>query len=93
MLIADARADFRDGLAHLGTTADFNGGLGLSDTSGAGHWNYYFQNQADSSLTLLKFGKNPSWPDAYGGEGNTANGGWSNVSDTTLWAARPTRAN
>lgn len=86
-VIADARADWQDGPSYLSTTASFNGGLGL--TGGLGYWNYYFRNQADSSLTLLKFGKNGTWPDAYGGEGNTANGGWSNVSDTTLWSGAP----
>lgn len=89
VLVADARADWQDGTAYLGTTADHGGGAGLPDTSGQGHWNYYFQNQATSNLTYLKFGKNGSWPDAYGGEGNTANGGWSNVSDTTLWGGAP----
>lgn len=89
VLVADARADWQDGTAYLGTTADHGSGAGLPDTSGQGHWNYFFQNQATSNLTYLKFGKNGSWPDAYGGEGNTANGGWSNVSDTTLWGGAP----
>jgi len=89
VLIADARSDWQDGAAYLGTTADFGGGAGLPDTSGQGHWNYYFQNQATNNLTYLKFGKNASWPDAYGGEGNPSNNGWSNVSDTELWGGAP----
>ena len=50
-VLADARADFRTTTAG-GTTADFNGGTGISDTEGSGRWNYL--NGAAS--TLLTFG-------------------------------------
>ena len=50
-VLADVRGDFQTTTAG-GTTADFNAGTGLSDTQGAGRWNYL--NGATS--TLLSFG-------------------------------------
>ena len=87
-VLADLRADYQAATSGQ-TTANFSGGLGLPDTSGAGHWNYYWQNLADNSLTLLAFAGNPSYPYAYGGGGYPANGGWSNVSDHGLWGDAP----
>ncbi|MCX6879988.1 MAG: fibronectin type III domain-containing protein [Verrucomicrobia bacterium] len=87
-VLAEIRADYQAGTAGQ-TTANFGGGLGLPDTAGAGHWNYYWQNLADNGLTPLSFAGNPGWPAAYGGQGYPANGGWSNVSDQALWAGSP----
>ena len=50
-VLADARGDFRTTTAG-GTTADFNGGTGLSDTQGSGRWNYL----NGATPTLLTFG-------------------------------------
>ncbi len=52
-ILADARGDFRTTTAD-GTTADFNGGTGLSDTEGSGRWNYL--NGMGAGSTLLSFG-------------------------------------
>jgi hypothetical protein len=50
-VLADARDDFQTTVA-AGTTADFNGGSGISDTEGSGRWNYL----DGSGPTLLTFG-------------------------------------
>ena len=50
-ILADARGDFRTATVG-GTTADFNGGTGLSDTQGSGRWNYL----DGATPTLLTFG-------------------------------------
>lgn len=49
-VLADARGDYQTTSA-AGTTADFNGGEGLSDTEGSGRWNYL-----DGGGSLLTFG-------------------------------------
>jgi len=51
-VLADARGDFQTTTAG-GTTADFNGGTGLSDTQGSGRWNYL----DGETPTLLTFGE------------------------------------
>ena len=50
-ILADARSDFRTTTAG-GTTADFNGGTGISDTEKSGRWNYL----NGATPTLLTFG-------------------------------------
>lgn len=50
-VLADARGDFQTTVAD-GTTADFNGGTGISDTEGSGRWNYL----NGTGSTLLTFG-------------------------------------
>ncbi|MFZ9935517.1 MAG: hypothetical protein ACO3JG_00505 [Luteolibacter sp.] len=49
-VLADARGDYQTTTAG-GTTADFNGGEGISDTEGSGRWNYL-----DGNGNLLTFG-------------------------------------
>ncbi|CAA6692454.1 MULTISPECIES: DUF2961 domain-containing protein [unclassified Lentimonas] len=59
--IADLRADYQSATAEQ-TTADFNGGEGLSDMYGEGRWNYFESDATDaddyadgSILELLEF--------------------------------------
>ncbi len=87
-ILADIRADYQTAAAGQ-TTAAFGGGAGLPDTAGAGNWNYYWQNKDDDSLTALPYGGNPSFPNAYGGLGHRANGGWANVSHQALFGDVP----
>lgn len=68
VVVANARGDYRSASAGQ-TTAAFDGGKGIPDTTGAGHWNYYTsttQNPTQGTLTLL----------SYGGVGNAGNSGF-----------------
>lgn len=70
LILARAGSDFRSVSPSTGnTTASFGGGLGIPDTAGLGHWNYYGSSAVNPTLGTLSL---LDW----GTTGNAGNAGF-----------------